>query len=384
MTDGQPPLHIETLAIHAGQIPDPTTGAIMTPIYQTSTYVQSAPAHHKGYEYSRTDNPTRKALEDCLAALEAALYGLAFASGMAAIDTIFRLFSPGDHVIAANDVYGGTFRLADKVWRSFGLDFSWVDTTDLAQVKAAIRPQTKLIWLESPTNPRLMLADIAAIARLAQPSGALVAVDNTFASPVLQQPLTLGAHLVVHSTTKYLGGHSDVVGGAIMLRDKTLFERLKFLQNAAGAVPGPSDCFLVLRGIKTLALRMERHSANGLRVARFLEDHPAVKAVYYPGLESHPQHALAKRQMRDFGGMLSVILHGGTEAGKRFASSTRLFSLAESLGGVESLIEHPYSMTHASTASSALAVDPGLVRLSVGIEHIDDLLQDLRQALASL
>jgi cystathionine beta-lyase/cystathionine gamma-synthase len=384
MTDGQRPLHIETLAIHAGQTPDPATGAIMTPIYQTSTYVQSAPANHKGYEYSRTDNPTRKALEDCLAALEAAPCGLAFASGMAAIDTIFHLFKPGDHVVAANDVYGGTFRLADKVWRDFGLDFSWVDTTDLAQVQAAIRPETRLIWLESPTNPRLMLADIAAIARLAQASGALVAVDNTFASPILQQPLTLGAHLVVHSTTKYLGGHSDVVGGAIMLRDKTLFERLKFLQNAAGAVPGPSDCFLVLRGIKTLALRMERHSANGLRVARFLEDHPAVKAVYYPGLESHPQHELAKRQMRDFGGMLSVILHGGPEAGKRFASNTRLFSLAESLGGVESLIEHPFSMTHASTASSDLAVDPGLVRLSVGIEHIDDLLQDLRQALATL
>jgi cystathionine beta-lyase/cystathionine gamma-synthase len=384
MTDGQRPLHIETLAIHAGQTPDPATGAIMTPIYQTSTYVQSAPANHKGYEYSRTDNPTRKALEDCLAALEAAPCGLAFASGMAAIDTIFHLFKPGDHVVAANDVYGGTFRLADKVWRDFGLDFSWVDTTDLAQVQAAIRPETRLIWLESPTNPRLMLADIAAIARLAQASGALVAVDNTFASPILQQPLTLGAHLVVHSTTKYLGGHSDVVGGAIMLRDKTLFERLKFLQNAAGAVPGPSDCFLVLRGIKTLALRMERHSANGLRVARFLEDHPAVKAVYYPGLESHPQHELAKRQMRDFGGMLSVIMHGGPEAGKRFASNTRLFSLAESLGGVESLIEHPFSMTHASTASSDLAVDPGLVRLSVGIEHIDDLLQDLRQALATL
>jgi cystathionine beta-lyase/cystathionine gamma-synthase len=384
MTDGQRPLHIETLAIHAGQTPDPATGAIMTPIYQTSTYVQSAPANHKGYEYSRTDNPTRKALEDCLAALEAAPCGLAFASGMAAINTIFHLFKPGDHVVAANDVYGGTFRLADKVWRDFGLDFSWVDTTDLAQVQAAIRPETRLIWLESPTNPRLMLADIAAIARLAQASGALVAVDNTFASPILQQPLTLGAHLVVHSTTKYLGGHSDVVGGAIMLCDKTLFERLKFLQNAAGAVPGPSDCFLVLRGIKTLALRMERHSANGLRVARFLEDHPAVKAVYYPGLESHPQHELAKRQMRDFGGMLSVILHGGPEAGKRFASNTRLFSLAESLGGVESLIEHPFSMTHASTASSDLAVDPGLVRLSVGIEHIDDLLQDLRQALATL
>ncbi len=374
----------ETLAVHAGQSPDPTTGAIMTPIYQTSTYVQSAPAEHKGYEYSRTDNPTRKALEDCLAILEAAPYGLVFSSGMAAIDTTFRLLNPGDHVIAANDVYGGTFRLADKVWQRYGLEFSWVDTTSVDQVRAAVRPRTKLIWLETPTNPRMMLADITAITDIARASGILVGVDNTFASPALQQPIKFGAHLVIHSTTKYLGGHSDVVGGAIVTSDEALFQRLKFLQNAAGAVPGPSDCFLVLRGIKTLALRMERHSANGLHVARFLEGQPAVKAVYYPGLESHPQHALAQRQMRDFGGMLSLVLHGGMEAARRFVSSTRLFSLAESLGGVESLIEHPYSMTHASTATSDLAVDPGLVRLSVGIEHSDDLIDDLRQALARL
>jgi len=376
--------HLETLAIHAGQTPDPSTGAVMTPIYQTSTYAQAAPAQHKGYEYSRTDNPTRKALEDCLAALEAAPYGLAFSSGMAAIDTIFKLLKSGDHVIAPNDVYGGTFRLADKVWQQYGITFSWIDTRYPEQVKNAIRPETKLIWLETPTNPRMLLADIAAIAQIGQETGVLVAVDNTFASPVLQQPLTLGAHLVMHSTTKYIGGHSDVVGGAIMTRDKALFDRLKFLQNAAGAVPGPMDCFLTLRGIKTLPIRMERHSDNGLQVARFLDDHPAVAAVYYPGLESHPQHELARRQMRDYGGMISVILRGGVEAGKRFVSSTKLFALAESLGGVESLIEHPYTMTHASTAASDIAVDPGLVRLSVGIEHIDDLLDDLRQALAGV
>jgi cystathionine beta-lyase/cystathionine gamma-synthase len=384
MTDSKPSYHLETLAIHAGQEPDPTTGAIMTPIYQTSTYVQAAPAVHKGYEYSRTDNPTRKALEDCLAALEGAPYGLAFASGMGATDTIFKLLKSGDHIIAANDVYGGTFRLADKVLRHFGLEFSWVDLTDLDAVRAAFRPTTRMVWVETPTNPRMVLVDIAALAELSHTHGALMVVDNTFASPALQQPLTLGADLVMHSTTKYIGGHSDTVGGAVMTRDEGLFKQLKFLQNAAGAVPGPLDCFLVLRGIKTLPLRMERHSANGLRVARFLEDHPAVTAVFYPGLDSHPQHTLAKRQMRDFGGMLSAILHGGTEAGKQFVSRTRLFSLAESLGGVESLIEHPYTMTHASTAASEIAVDPGLVRLSVGIEHIDDLLDDLRQALVGL
>jgi cystathionine beta-lyase/cystathionine gamma-synthase len=382
-------LHFDTLAIHAGQAPDPTTGAIMPPIYQTSTYVQAGPAQHKGYEYSRTDNPTRKALEDCLAALEAAPYGLAFASGMAATDTIFKLLSSGDHVVASNDVYGGTFRLADKVLSRYGLRFSWVDTTDLDAIRAAICPETKMIWLESPTNPRMMLADVAAIAEIAKnastnQSSPLVVVDNTFASPAIQQPLTMGAHLVMHSTTKYLGGHSDVVGGAVMTRDESLFQQLKFLQNAAGAVPGPLDSFLVLRGIKTLGLRMERHSSNALHVAQFLEDHVAIKQVYYPGLTSHPQHKLAERQMKMPGGMLSVILNGGPETARNFVSRTRLFALAESLGGVESLIEHPYSMTHASTASSDLAVDPALVRLSVGIEHIDDLIEDLRQALAGL
>ncbi|MCC7210111.1 MAG: cystathionine gamma-synthase [Anaerolineae bacterium] len=375
---------LETLAIHAGQAPDPATGAIMTPVYQTSTYVQAAPGDHKGYEYSRTDNPTRQALEDCLAALEGAPYGLAFSSGMAATDMVFKLLQAGDHVIAGNDVYGGTFRLADKVWRRFGLEFSWVDTANPDAVRAAITPATRLIWLETPTNPGLMLADIAAIANIAQARGLILAVDNTFASPALQQPLKLGATLSLHSTTKYLGGHSDVVGGAILTRDDDLYRQLKFLQNAAGAVPGPWDCFLVLRGVKTLPLRMERHSANALRVARFLEDHPAVERVMYPGLESHPQHDLARRQMRNFGGMISLILRGGADAGQQFVTRTRLFALAESLGGVESLIEHPYSMTHASTTASDIAVNPGLIRLSVGVEHVDDLIDDLRAALTGL
>jgi cystathionine beta-lyase/cystathionine gamma-synthase len=388
MSDTPPPAyHFETLAIHAGQEPDPTTGAVMTPIYQTSTYVQAAPADHKGYEYSRTDNPTRKALEDCLAALEGAPYGLAFASGMAAIDTVLKLLNPGDHVVATNDVYGGTFRIADKVWSRYGLKFSWVDVSDLDAVQNAMRPETRMIWLETPTNPRMALADIMAISVLAkvapQPRPHIV-IDNTFASPALQQPLSLGADIVVHSTTKYLGGHSDVIGGAVVTSDEGLYRQLKFLQNAAGAVPGPQDCFLVLRGIKTLALRMERHSANGLAVAQFMSDHPAFTIVNYPGLRSHPQHELARRQMRGGGGMVSAIMRGGAEAGKAFVSRTRLFALAESLGGVESLIEHPYSMTHASLADSPLAVDPGLVRLSVGLEHIDDLLNDLRGALMKL
>ncbi len=379
-----PEWHFDTLAIHAGQTPDPTTGAIMTPIYQTSTYVQAAPAEHKGYEYSRTDNPTRKALEDCLAALEAAPYGLAFASGMAAIDTIFKLLRPGDHVIAPNDVYGGTFRLADKVLRFYGVTFDWIDMTSLDTIRAAIRPETRMIWVETPTNPRLALVDIAGVAELAQPNRITIVVDNTFASPALQQPLVLGADVAIHSTTKYLGGHSDVVGGAIMTRREALFEQLKFLQNAAGAVPGPMDCFLVLRGLKTLGVRMERHSQNGLKVAQFLEDHTAIEKVIYPGLESHPQHELARRQMRGPGGMISVLVRGGTDAARRLASRTRLFSLAESLGGVESLIEHPSSMTHASTASSDLAVETNLVRLSVGIENSDDLIADLQQALVGL
>jgi cystathionine beta-lyase/cystathionine gamma-synthase len=355
----------------------------MTPIYQTSTYVQAAPAEHKGYEYSRTDNPTRKALQELLAALEGGAHGLAFASGMAAIDTVMRLLSSGDHTVVGNDVYGGTFRLFDKVLSRYGLEFTFVDVADVEAVKAAIRPNTKLIWLETPTNPMLALADIATIAAI-RPAGVLLGVDNTFASPWIQRPLELGADIVMHSTTKYLGGHSDVVGGALVVNDPAIYDQLKFLQNAIGAVPGPNDCFLTMRGIKTLHLRMERHSANALKVAQFLEDQQTVARVMYPGLESHPQHDLAKRQMRASGGMVSVIMAGGAEAARTFASRTKLFALAESLGGIESLIEHPHSMTHASTANSPIAVDPGLVRLSVGVEHIDDLIDDLRQALAGV
>lgn len=371
--------HLDTLAIHAGQAPDPTTGAIMTPIYQTSTFVQSAPAEHKGYEYSRSGNPTRDALEKLIAALEGGSYGLAFASGLAAIDTVLRLFNPGDHIIVGNDVYGGTYRLFEKVCARFGLKFSWVDLTNLDAVQAAITPQTKLLWLETPTNPLMALADIAALVKAA-PQGILVAVDNTFASPALQQPLLLGADIVMHSSTKYLGGHSDVVGGLLAMKDETLYNDLKFLQNAVGAVPGPMDCFLVIRGIKTLGVRMERHSSSAMQIARMLEDHPAVKQVMYPGLESHPQHELAKRQMKDFGGMISILLES-REAAYRMVTRTKLFALAESLGGVESLIEHPGSMTHASTAQSDIAVPDTLVRLSVGIEHVDDLIADLQQAL---
>ena len=371
--------HLDTLAIHAGQKPDPATGAIMTPIYQTSTYVQSAPGENKGYEYSRSGNPTRTALEACIAAIEKGRYGLAFASGLAAMDCVLRRLNPGDHVIVGNDVYGGTYRLFERVFARFGLQFTWVNMSDLNAVRAAFTPQTKLLWLETPTNPLLTLFDMRALADAA-PQDVLVAVDNTFASPALQQPLTFGADIVMHSATKYLGGHSDVVGGLLALNDENLYNELKYLQNAVGSVPGPMDCFLVLRGIKTLGVRMERHSANALQVARFLEDHHAVKQVLYPGLESHPQHELAKRQMKGFGGMVSIILENEAAA-KRMVSRTKLFSLAESLGGVESLIEHPHSMTHASTATSPLAVDPALVRLSVGIEHIDDLLADLRYAL---
>lgn len=371
--------HLDTLAIHAGVEPDPSTGAIMTPIYQTSTYVQEAPDKHKGYDYSRSGNPTRAALEKNIAALEGAKYGLAFASGLAAIDTLMRLFNPGDHIIVGNDVYGGTFRLFDKVLSRYGLKFSWVDQTSLDAVKDAFTENTRLLWLETPTNPYLSLGDIAELAASA-PQNVLVGVDNTFASPAIQQPLKLGADVVMHSSTKYLNGHSDVVGGLLALNDDSVYKELKFLQNAAGAVPAPMDCFLTLRGVKTLGIRVERHSENAMKIAQMLEDHPKVKQVLYPGLESHPQHELAKKQMKRFGGMVSMIL-GSEEEAKQMVTRTKLFSLAESLGGVESLIEHPYSMTHASTADSDLAVDPALVRLSVGIENIDDLLNDLRQAL---
>jgi cystathionine beta-lyase/cystathionine gamma-synthase len=352
----------------------------MTPIYQSSTFVQKAPGEHLGYEYSRSGNPTRQALEDCIAALEGGQYGLAFASGLAAIDTVMRLLNPGDHVIVGSDVYGGTYRLFERVLARYGLRFSWVNLAEPTAVRAALTPQTRLLWLETPTNPMMGLVDIAALASLV-PEGVLVAVDNTFASPAIQQPLKLGAHIVMHSSTKYLGGHSDVVGGLLAMKDERLYTDLKFYQNAVGGVPGPMDCFLVLRGIKTLPIRIERHSENALKIAQFLEDHPAVQQVLYPGLESHPQYALAQRQMRFPGGMISILLDN-PEAARRMVERTKLFALAESLGGVESLIEHPYSMTHASTATSPIAVPNQLVRLSVGIEHVDDLLDDLRGALS--
>ena len=377
-------LHLETLAVHAGVELDPLSGAVMTPIYQTSTYAQADVAVHKGYEYSRTDNPTRTALQQALAALEGGRYALAFASGMAAIDTLLRLVKPGEHVLCGNDVYGGTFRLFDKILTGYGLEFSFVDAADSGGFAAALRPNTRLVWLETPTNPMLRLADIAAAAELAHAHGAWLAVDNTFASPVLQRPLTLGADFVVHSTTKYIGGHSDVVGGAIVLNDDEAYARLKFLQNAVGAVPGPMDCFLTLRGLKTLPLRMAAHCRNATLVAQFLSDHTAVAKVIYPGLESHPQYALAQRQMSGPGGMISFVLRGGEAAAHTLARETRLFTLAESLGGVESLIELPAPMTHASVADSPLAVDPGLVRVSVGIEHAQDLIDDLARVLSHL
>lgn len=382
----QPPLHLETIAIHAGQRPDPVTGAVVTPIYQTSTFVQDGVGRHKGYEYARTGNPTRTALETCLADLESGRYGLCFASGMAAIDTLLRLVKPGDHVLAGDDVYGGTYRLFMRVLADYGLQFDFVDMTDLDAVRAGLKPNTRLVWLETPTNPLLKVADLAALSEIAHANAGavetLVAVDNTFASPVIQQPLALGADFVIHSTTKYLGGHSDVVGGAIVTSNEAAHERLKFLQNAIGAVPGPMDCFLTLRGLKTLPLRIERHSQNAMRIAEFLADHPAIKQVMYPGLDDHPNHAVARKQMKLYGGMISFLPVAGPEAGRRIVERTKIFALAESLGGVESLIELPAPMTHSSVAGSPLEVDPSLVRLSVGIEHVDDLIDDLRQALA--
>lgn len=377
-------MKFETLAIHAGQEPDPNNGAVMTPVYLTSTYMQDGVGKpRQGYEYSRTMNPTRKALQDCLAALESGKWGLAFASGLAATDNVLRLLNAGDHVLAGNDVYGGTFRLFDKVLRRFDLDFTFADTTDPESVADALTPSTRLVWLETPTNPYLRITDIRAVAEIvhAHPNKPLLVVDNTFATPYLQRPLELGADIVVHSTTKYLGGHSDVVGGAAIVKDKELADKLHFLQNAVGAVPGPMDCFLVLRGIKTLPLRMEGHYENALAIVEFLEKHPKVDKLYYPFHASHPGQKIAKRQMKNGGGMISFTVKGGREAAIRVVESTKLFRLAESLGGVESLIEVPAAMTHLSVAGSQLDVDPSLVRLSVGIENKDDLIEDLKQAL---
>jgi len=377
-------MKFETLAIHAGQEPDPNNGAVMTPIYLTATYMQDGVAKpRQGYEYSRTQNPTRKALQDCLAALEGGTYGLAFASGLAATDTVLRLLKADDHVLAGNDVYGGTFRLFDKVLRRFNLDFTFTDTTDPESVAEALTPSTRLIWLETPTNPFLRITDIQAVAEIvhAHQNNPLLVVDNTFATPYLQRPLELGADIVVHSLTKYLGGHSDVVAGAVIVKDQGLAERLAFLQNAVGAVPGPLDCFLVLRGIKTLPIRMDRHAENALAILELLEEHPKVEKFIYPFHSSHPQYNIAKEQMKNGGGMISFIMKGGREAAIRVAEATKIFILAESLGGVESLIEVPAAMTHLSVAGSQLDVNPGLVRLSVGIENKDDLLEDIKQAL---
>jgi cystathionine beta-lyase/cystathionine gamma-synthase len=376
------PKHIETLAIHAGQEPEPMTGAVMTPIFQSSTYAQEGIGQHKGYEYSRTGNPTRSALEANLAALEGTEYGLAFASGMAATDAVLRMLSPGDHVLAGNDVYGGTFRLFDKEFKRYGLDFSYVNTSSLEQVKAGLQETTRIVWLETPTNPLLNVTDLVKVVEILRAAEAspLLVVDNTFATPYLQRPIELGADIVVHSTTKYLGGHSDVVGGAVVTHSEGIYNRLSFLQNAAGAVPGPLDCFLVLRGLKTLPVRMDRHASNAEAIADYLATYPRVEKVYYPFHSSHPHREIAVNQMLNGGGMVSFVVKQGAQAARQVAEGTKLFTLAESLGGVESLIEIPAVMTHASVAGSPLEVDPGLVRLSVGLEHIDDLLEDLDSA----
>jgi len=377
---------LDTIAIHAGQVPDPSTGAVMQPIYATSTYAQASPGVHQGFEYSRTHNPTRFAWERCVAALEGGSRGFAFASGLAATATVLDLLDSGDHVVAMDDLYGGSYRLFERVRRrSAGLDFSFVDLGDLAAFEAAITPKTRMVWIETPTNPMLKIVDIAAVAEIARRRGLLVAVDNTFASPVVQRPLELGAHLVMHSATKYLNGHSDMVGGIVVVgADAELADRMAFLQNSVGAVQGPFDSFLALRGAKTLPLRMRAHCANAMALAQWLETHPAVEKTIYPGLASHPQHALAARQMQGFGGIVSIVLKGGFEGARRFCERTELFTLAESLGGVESLVNHPAVMTHASVPverRERLGLSDALVRLSVGIEDVEDLRQDLRQAL---
>jgi len=378
---------LATRVIHAGQAPDPSTGAIMTPIYTTSTYVQSSPGDHLGYEYSRTHNPTRKAWEACIADLEEGTAGFAYASGMAAVDCLMHLLAPGDHVVSMNDLYGGTWRLFERVRRrSSGLDFSFADLSDLDAARAAITDRTRMIWVETPTNPMLNLVDISRIAELARAHDCWLVVDNTFATPMLQRPLSLGADIVVHSVTKYLNGHSDMVGGAVVVKDPALAEQIGFLQNSSGGVQGPFDSFLVMRGVKTLALRMKAHCDNAGRIADWLTGQSKIRKVIYPGLDSHPQHALAARQMAGFGGMVSFDLEGDLAAARRFLENTRLFALAESLGGVESLVNHPAIMTHATVPKAqrdALGVTDTLIRLSVGVEDVDDLIADLETALAA-
>lgn len=380
-------LHPETLAVHGGQRPDPLTGAVSVPIYQTSTYAQSAPGEHRGYEYSRTDNPTRTALQAALAVLEGGAHCRVFASGMAAADAVIRLLPAGSHIVCCDDLYGGSYRLFDKVHAQQGYAFSFVDLTDPAALGPALRAETRLLWLETPTNPLLKVLDLAALAAQCRARGVLVAVDNTFLSPIHQNPLALGADLVVHSTTKYINGHADVVGGAVIVSDPALDARLAFLQNAAGAVPGPQDCYLTLRGVKTLALRMRQHEANAAAVAAFLVRQREVERVLWPGLPTHPGHAVAARQACGFGGMISFVLAGGLPAARRFLGALSLFTLAESLGGVESLIELPAIMTHASVEPAVrarLGIADGLLRLSVGIEHAEDLIADLAAGFAAL
>jgi cystathionine beta-lyase/cystathionine gamma-synthase len=378
-------MKIATKFIHAGMEPDPSTGAIMTPIYQTSTYVQEAPGQHKGYEYARSQNPTRKALEDAYAVIENGQFGLAFSSGVAATDAVMKLLVPGDEVIAGSDMYGGTYRIFTKIFANFGIKFHYVDMQDIRNIRNVMNERTRLIWTETPTNPLMNITDIAAVAAMAREREALVCVDNTFASPYLQNPLDLGADIVLHSATKYLGGHSDVIQGCLVMNDATLREKLYFIQKSCGAVPGPMDCFLVLRGIKTLHVRMKQHCENGRIIAYWLRNHPKVGRVYWCGFEDHPGYAVAKKQMRDFGGMMSFTLKDDSvETARRVLSSTKLFSLAESLGGVESLINHPASMTHASIPREERiknGLTDSLIRLSVGIEDAEDLVEDLRQAI---
>ncbi len=380
-------MRFETKAIHVGQDPERTTGAVVVPIFQTSTYAQEDAGVHKGHEYSRTSNPTRDALQACLASLEDAKYGLAFSSGMGAISTIMTMFRSGDHVVCSDDVYGGTFRVFDKVFTNFGVKFTYVDTSRIDAVRAALKPETRMIWVESPTNPLLKITDIRAVAAVARQAKVLLAVDNTFMSPALQLPLTLGADLVVHSTTKYIGGHSDVVGGFVATNDETLWTKIKFSQNAVGAVPGPFDSWLTLRGLKTLAIRIQAHEKNARAIAGYLSRHPKIAEVIHPSLESHPGHATQLTQAKGFGAIISLRVKGGLAEARAFCRGTRLFFLAESLGGVESLIEHPAIMTHASVPAenrAKLGITDNLVRLSVGIENTDDLIEDLDRALATV
>jgi cystathionine gamma-lyase len=383
-TDSKKKMGFGTLAIHAGQEPDAQTGAVMTPIYQTSTYAQASPGKHRGYEYSRTDNPTRTAYQACVAALENAKHALAFASGLAATDGIMHTLKAGDHVVCCDDVYGGTFRIFDKVFKRLGIEYTFADLGNPAKLESVIRPNTKILWLETPTNPMLKILDIRALSTIAKKHGVITVVDNTFMSSYFQKPLDLGADIVVHSVTKYMNGHSDVVGGVLATNSEALYQDIKFYQNACGGVPAPMDCFLVMRGLKTLHVRMERHAQNAMSIARYLEKHPKVEKVIYPGLESHPQHALARGQMSGFGGMITFFIKGGLDQARTFLETVKLFTLAESLGGVESLIEHPAIMTHASIPAETrkeLGIHDNLIRISVGIEDLEDLKADLEQAL---